>query len=106
MLPRDLGRCVLPAEIEQDLGFRFLQAQPPRNPRESLAIVRLFRPTIRFVARSVSGADPPMSDAARRIFSMSNPSAIRTASTSRFTLSTFTLRTDAVTYFSPGDGFR
>ena len=26
MLPRDLGRCVLPAEIEQDLGFRFLQA--------------------------------------------------------------------------------
>ena len=31
---------------------------------------------------------------------MSNPSAIRTASTSRLTLSTFTLRTDAVTYFS------
>ena len=41
MLPGDLGRCVLPAEIEQDLGFRFLQAQPPRNARESLAIVRL-----------------------------------------------------------------
>ena len=37
---------------------------------------------------------------------MSNPSAIWTASTGRFTLSTFTLRTDAVTYFSPGDGFR
>ena len=38
---------------------------------------------------------------ARRNFSMSNPFAIRTASTSRFTLSTFTLRTDAVNYFSP-----
>ena len=30
---------------------------------------------------------------------MSNSSPIRTASTSRFTLSTFTLRTDATTYF-------
>ena len=34
---------------------------------------------------------------------MSNPSQIRTASISRFTLSTFTLRTDAGTYFPPGN---
>ena len=33
---------------------------------------------------------------------MSNPSPIRAASTRRFTLSTFTLRTDEVTYLSPG----
>ncbi len=37
---------------------------------------------------------------------MSNSSPIRTASTSRFTLSTFTLRTDATTYFPPGDDSR
>ena len=37
---------------------------------------------------------------------MSNPSPIRTASISRFTLSTFTLRTDAGTYFPPGNDSR
>ena len=47
MLPRDIERRVrLPAEIEQDFGFRFLQAQPPGNPLESLGIVRLSRPPI------------------------------------------------------------
>ena len=37
---------------------------------------------------------------------MSNPSPIRTASTNRFTLSTFTLRTDATTSLLPSNDFR
>ena len=55
MLPRDIGRQVpWPAQIEQNFGFRFLQAQPPGHPLESLDIVSLIRPSIGWVARGRS----------------------------------------------------
>ena len=98
MLSRDIGRRVrLPAEVEQDIGFRFLQAQPPGSPLESLDSVRRSRPPIAFVARVRFRCVSADIGCRRRIFSMSNPSPIRTASTSRFTLSRFTLRTDSTT---------
>ena len=55
---------------------------------------------------SVSGAYPPISDATRRSFSMSNAPPIRTASISRFTWSTFTLRNGEVIDVSRGGDFR
>ena len=69
--------------------------------RQTLPSDRQVRSADLFQARTLR-----VSDAARRIFSMSNLSPIRTASVAQFTLSTFTLRTDAVTYLSPGGDFR
>ena len=61
------------SRIEQDFSFRFRQPQPSGNPIQSLDILRLSRLAQHICKRlSVSGTYPAMSDANRRIFSLSN----------------------------------